>query len=476
MRKPVHSKKNHRKNTGRKPRRRTEDPTIRHTLADAPREELQIDAIAWGGDALATAPDGRIVFVDGGFPGQRVQVAITEEKKRFARADLLQVLEDPVERGPACPTAATCGGCRFQGIAYDQELVWKADALRNMLSRLGGNLTWPEITVVPDHSAEHYRTRVRLRIDDEGRTGYLARASHDFVPAIRCDVLHPALEAVRHYAGQLAAKLPSVHSVRMEFDDERGQVLIEIPCALEEWKAVRPRVLERLDVLPVPEFLHRDKPGAVSVTMRHRGKWEALRGDGKIVHNYAPVLVEQKSGQFAQGNTRLNTALREKVADWITEDWDRKQGIQYVVDFFSGAGNLSFATAARGTRVVAIDHASDAVDEGEAANPASGIARVVRWVSADLAGGPFVPLEEHLVSADAFVLDPPRGGLDAQLIQEIAQQQAYTMVYVSCDPAAFARDAVRLAKYGWRVQKLQAWDMFPRTAHFELLAKLTRGV
>lgn len=479
MRKPRPSKKNPRnqRNTSRRPQRqREQDAGVQYTLEDAPRADLRIDAIAWGGDAIATAPDGRIVFIDQGFPGQQVRVAITEEKKRFLRATVLDVLEDPTENAPACPTHKLCGGCRFQGVAYDQELVWKTDALKNMLTRLGGNLRWPELTVVPDHSAAHYRTRVRLRVDDQGRTGYLARGSHDFVPAIRCDILHPALEEARNYAGALAANLPSVHTVRLELDEVRGHVLIEIPCALEEWKTVRLRVRERLETLAVPSVEIEGKTMQFSVTMRHRGRCEALLGDGTIVRNYAPVLVTQKSGQFAQANGRLNVALREKVADWITEDWSRKDGIQYVVDLFSGAGNLAFATAARGTRVVAIDHASEAIDDGEAANPATGIARVVRWVSADLANGPFVPLEEHLSSAHAFVVDPPRGGLSAELIQEIAQQRAKTMVYVSCDPAAFARDAVRMAKYGWRVQKLEAWDMFPRTAHVELLAKLTRGV
>lgn len=479
MRKP--SRKKNVPRGGKRPQRgrsarAPREVAIQHTLEDAPRVTLTMETLAWGGDALATEENGRIVFVDDALPGQTVEVALLEEKKRFARGTVTRLIADPTPKGPACPTADRCGGCRFQGVDYDQELAWKADALRNMLERLGKKVAWPELIVVPDENAQHYRTRVRLRVDADGRTGYLARASHEMIPAIRCDVLHPALEAGRDYAGYLAAALPSVHTLRVELDEVRGLVVVEIPCALEEWKEVRLRVRERLEARSAPNIEYNDKKYEYSVTLRHRGRWEALLGDGTVVRNYAPVLVEQKSGQFAQGNSRLNEALRSQVADWVTEDWDRKNGIQYVVDLFSGAGNLAFAVARRGTRVVAIDHASDAVDEGEAANPASGIARVARWVSADLNQGPFVPLQDHFDSAHAFVVDPPRGGMNSTLIEEIAQQKAQTMIYVSCDPAAFARDAAQLAARGWRVQKLQAWDMFPRTAHVELLAKLTRGV
>lgn len=460
---------------GQRQRRRAKDAGVTHSLEDAPRVELELKELAWGGDAISTLNDGRIVFVDGGFPGQRVEVALLNERNRFARGVVTNILESALEAGPACPTADRCGGCRFQGVDYEQELAWKTDALQNMLQRIGRDIEWPELTVVPDETSSHYRTRVRLRVDASGATGYLARGSHDFVPAIRCDVLHPALEALREYAGYLTADLQSVHSFRMEWDAVRHGVVVEIPCEPDTWKEVRLRVLERLEARAAPETTWDDKTTQFSVSLRHRGRWEALHGDAMIHRNYEPIIVKQKSGQFAQGNSRLNLQMRQRVADWVVEDWDRSRGTQYVVDLFSGAGNLSFAIAARGTRVVAIDHASDAIDEGEAANPAKGVARVARWVSTDLATAPYVPIEEHLFTADTFVLDPPRGGLEKTLLDELTRQRATSMVYVSCDPAAFARDAKRLAERGWSVEKLQAWDMFPRTGHLELLAKLTRA-
>lgn len=474
--------KNKRKRTGkggrahpRKTRRRAPERAKKIPLKDADRVDVRIESLAWGGDAIGTHPDGRVVFVENALPNQDVRVALIEEKKRFWRGVVTEVLNDPTPQGPACPTADTCGGCRFQGVDYAQEITWKRDALLNMLQRLGRVVDWPDVDVIEAPAAQHYRSRVRLRVDAQGQTGYLARASHDFVPAVRCDVLHPALEAARAYAGYLAADLPSVHSVRLEWDAVRHQVVIEIPTASDAWKEVRSSVLARLEEQACPDIHHENQEVELSVTLRHRGRWEALNGDGKILRDYAPALVEQKSGQFSQANTQLNARLRTQVADWVVEDWNRRDGMQYVVDLFGGAGNLAFAIAAKGTRVVVIDHASDAVDEGEAANAKRREARVARWVSADLQNGPFVPIEEHLESAHALVLDPPRGGLDRKLIQEIAHLKAKTLVYVSCDPAAFARDAQQLQKQGWSVQKLQAWDMFPRTAHVELLAKLTRN-
>lgn len=455
-------------------RRRRPERSERIPLDQAARVDLRIDSLAWGGDAIATHPDGRIVFVDSALPQQMVRVALIEEKKRFWRGVVTEVLDDPTPTGPACPTAQHCGGCRFQGVSYAQELQWKMDALHNMLQRLGKNIEWPEVKLVSAASPQHYRSRVRLRVNAQGQTGYLARGSHDLVPAIRCDVLHPALESARQYAGYLAANLPSVHGVRLEWDAVRHQVVIEVPTASDAWDTVRASLRRRLEDTPPPAISYEAKNVSISVTLRYRGRWEALCGDGQIFRAYTPALVEQKSGQFSQANTELNHKLRTQVAEWTVEDWNRRDGMQYVVDLFSGAGNLAFAIADKGARVVAIDHASDAVDEGEVANTKLDGARVARWVSADLNKGPLVPIEAHLESAHAYVLDPPRGGLEPLLIDTLAHHHAQTLVYVSCDPAAFARDAQRLANKGWAVQKLQAWDMFPRTAHVELLAKFTR--
>lgn len=444
---------------------------------DGPKLSLQLERIAWGGDAIARMEDGRIIFVDGGFPGQRVLAQLTEEGKRFCRARVLEIEESPLPEASACPTAATCGGCRFQGAPYADEQAWKIAALQEMLARLSRETDWSQVdlSVVPAPVVAGYRERVRLQVREGGKTGYLAKNSRDFVEAVRCDVLHPAIERARPWAGALSAELLRVHTIRLEWDDVRGQVVLEVPCDRDSWAPVRTELLQRLEASPPPTLDWEGRAVTLSVVIRHQGRWEALHGDGMVQRWFGGARVTQRSGNFAQANRALNERLRERVADWTRGGWDARIGAQRVADFFAGAGNLSFALAARQARVVAIDHASEAIDAGEAAYLEPQVRSVATWITADLHQGPFDALREHFDRSDALVLDPPRGGITAALLEEVARSSARKIVYVSCDPAALARDISRLYAFGWRTARVEAWDMFPRTAHLEVVAELRRN-
>lgn len=479
MRKPQRQNSPKQGRRGAQGRRRaaggSKRPAPQARIENGPILPLTLERLAWGGDAIARHEDGRIVFVEGGFPGDQVRAQLVEDGKRFCRATLVETTASDISLQRACPTADSCGGCRFQGVPYAQELQWKIDALKDMLQRLSRETQWPEISVVPAPLVEAYRERVRLRVDDAGQTGYLARNSRDFVPALRCDVIHPALEAARPWAGNIAAGLPRVHSLRMEWDRVRAQVVVEIPCDSDSWDDVRRALVQRLAQQEIPALTYDDAPVQLSVTIRHQYRWEALLGDGHIQRWFGGARVDQRSGNFSQANAKLNETLRERVADWVAEGWNRSNGTQRVIDLYAGAGNLSFALAARQARVVAIDHASEAIEAGENALLEPRIRRVANWVTADLSRGPYDALNEHLERVDAIVLDPPRGGVAAEFIEVLGRSDARKIVYVSCDPSALARDISRLHGFGWRVTRVEAWDMFPRTAHVEVLAELSRN-
>lgn len=448
-------------------------PAPREPSAPLPVVELTLDRLAWGGDAIARLEDGRIVFVDAGVPGDRVRAQLTEDGKRFVRAHVEEILHSDAPTAPRCPTADRCGGCRFQGLDYNQELALKRTALEDMLRRLARDVEWPEVDVVPSPISEGYRERVRLRVNDAGETGYHARGSNDFVAAVTCTVLHPALEAARQYAGFLTAGLLRVHSFRLEWDAIRRMVVLEVPCDAQSWTVVRAALRDRLAKLPPPVLNGvADQDVTFSVTIRNQGRWEAIAGDGEVHRRFGDALVEQRSGNFAQANGVLNAAMRERVADLTNEGYKGRS--QRVADFFGGAGNLSYALAATGARVVSVDHASEAVEAGKEAKRGVGVRSVASWISADLSMGPFDALKPLFESCDAIVLDPPRGGLAASFLAEVGDANARKMVYVSCDPPALARDISRLAVNGWRVKSVEAWDMFPRTPHVEVIASLYR--
>ena len=156
--------------------------------------ELRPDRWAAGGDAIARAADGRVVFVAGAIPGETVRAEITASKKDFQRAEVVEVLDASPDRlEPACPmVAAGCGGCSWQHV--DRQLVHKTDIVRDALRRTA---RMPEAVVSATGSVDSfgYRTTLRLAVD-HGRIGLRAASSHRVVPVESCPVAHQQVNDV----------------------------------------------------------------------------------------------------------------------------------------------------------------------------------------------------------------------------------------------------------------------------------------
>jgi 23S rRNA (uracil1939-C5)-methyltransferase len=153
--------------------------------------ELVVDTIVAGGDGLARADDGRVVFVRGGLPGERVDVRITEERRDFARAEIVRVLDASPDRvAPPCPFVdAGCGGCTWQHIAPDAQARFKRDIVVDSLRRIG-RVADPPVADTIALPPSGYRTTVRVAIDAEGRPAFRKHDSHDLVVVDDCLVAH----------------------------------------------------------------------------------------------------------------------------------------------------------------------------------------------------------------------------------------------------------------------------------------------
>ncbi len=149
--------------------------------------------MAAGGDAVARADDGRVVFVAGALPGERVRAAITEEHRSFARAVTVEVrTPSPDRRPPPCPHVADgCGGCGWQHVAPADQRRFRATMVADALARFGG-IADPGVRQGPDLPTERYRTTVKAIVVD-GRAGFRRRRSHDALAVDDCLVAHPLL-------------------------------------------------------------------------------------------------------------------------------------------------------------------------------------------------------------------------------------------------------------------------------------------
>jgi tRNA/tmRNA/rRNA uracil-C5-methylase (TrmA/RlmC/RlmD family) len=205
-----------------------------------------------------------------------------------------------------------------------------------------------------------------------------------------------------------------------------------------------------------------------------------LVGDGRVVRERVcgseRAVVREPTGEFSQANGTMNALLRAQVVDAVRAEVDAAQPLR-VLELFAGSGNLTFPLLGAGCDVVAVEGASRPV--AAAARAWSGIReRVGRSASfsvADLTHPLRGDALTGLGRAQVVVTDPPRGGMSAALVAQLAGCEAQRIVYVACDPPAMARDVTRLAAAGWQVSAWSALDLFARTPHLEFVVRLDRA-
>jgi 23S rRNA (uracil1939-C5)-methyltransferase len=379
--------------------------------------ELRIDALAAGGDGVGRAPDGRVVFVPFAAPGDRLRVRVLEERPRYARGEIEAVLEPgPARTLPRCPVFGECGGCAWQHVDYPAQLAAKASIVRDALARIGALVELPELEVVPSPAPYGYRSRARL-LASRGDVGFRRRRSREPVPIQSCPLLAEPLDrALCALAGSRPAS---------------G----EWELALGAHDTVR--------VAPLPP--------------RGSAEMLELRVGGE--------RLEVSPGVFVQANAFLQERLAGAVLDAAG-----RGGV--ALELFAGAGFFTLGLAKRFARVVAVEGDAQAARD-LARNVAGAGLRHVRVIEARvetwLAAG-----EAQALAPEQVLLDPPRGGVGREAATRLARLPALRIVHVSCDPATLARDLAAFDPHGWRVARLQAFDLFPQTPHVEVLAVLER--
>ncbi|MEZ4462549.1 MAG: TRAM domain-containing protein [bacterium] len=394
------------------------------------RYTVDVLRVANGGDAVGKLPDGKTVFVRGALPGERIEIDLVEQKKSFARGKLRKIVtpsQDRVE--PGCEHSARCGGCDYWHTSYENELSLKVNAAVDTLKRIA-RVELPEPVVHGAKSHTGWRTRATLTSDRRsGNLGFVARASRHVIDIEHCPVLSEELNA----ALTEIRNLPGSRAGRIFFEsDGRGGVVLEGKQATEAW--IRGRV-----------------HGVVGVG----GKETVLATQS---HHIAPDDFEVPAGRFRQGNTQMNHVLVQRVTELL-------RGSKRVLELYCGMGNFTASFADACDAVFATDVDAAAIETLDQLVSRMNLPVETRTCDLDAEFPDF--------QANTMLLDPPRTGA-AFAAANVHQCGADRVVYVSCDVATLARDIGTLAGAGFSLSQLEFVDMFPRTAHIESIAVLTR--
>jgi 23S rRNA (uracil1939-C5)-methyltransferase len=392
-------------------RRRTRGRNVRSA---AELLELTIDELAAGGDGVGRAHDGRVVFVPFTAPGDRVRVRVERAHARFLNAKVDALLEpSPHRSDPVCAVFGSCGGCAWQHVEYAAQLDAKVKIVRDAFERIAGAAVPAQLAITPSPAEYGYRSRARVFVEG-GRVGFRRRRSHTLCESDRCPILAPPLQ-------QELARLAGSKTA--------------------------------------PD-----------------GEWELVAGDDssravelgadsgeRVGWRLGADRYEVSAGVFAQSNAGLFEPLAAAVVGAAGAG-------ALACDFFAGAGFFTLGLARRFERVLALESNRAAARDLDHNLAVAGLSNV-RVSAARL---------EHALRdgsldgerPDAIVLDPPRTGLPPDSSDALAQLAPSRIVYLACDPATQARDVGYLIGSGYRLARLEAFDLFPQTPHVESLAVL----
>jgi 23S rRNA (uracil1939-C5)-methyltransferase len=401
------------------------------------RARLTIESIAAGGDGVGRL-DGLAVFVPRTAPGDVVD-AVVRISGRFGRGEVVQRLESSGSRvTPLCRhyEGDDCGGCQLQHLAYAAQLDQKRRIVHDALQRIGRRVV--EVPpVVPSPSSWRYRSRLTLtlRRGPAGWTiGLHSRQDPGRVfPLSECPITDDRVVAAWREIAAASSFLP-------DGPDLRGTVRLmgsDLACILEggvTWSASR-------------EFVRRCPALAVV-------RWRPANGPPRV------VLDRRTAGAPEEAFDQVNRAVADLARAEIVER-ALAHAPRTAVDGYSGLGATAAALLERGVAVTAIEADADAAAHSARLHP-----------SARVLSGRVEELLERALPADVVILNPPRAGVDARVTDVLGREpRPRAVLYMSCDAATLARDVARLP--AWRVASLRAFDMFPQTAHVEIICELT---
>ncbi|MCK5914554.1 MAG: class I SAM-dependent RNA methyltransferase, partial [Deltaproteobacteria bacterium] len=345
--------------------------------------------------------------------GDELLVRVEKEKKRYIIGSLEEVVKAAPERcQPPCQHYDECGGCDLLQLSYSDQVDLKKEMLIQVLA--GAKILMP-VSIVAAPDEKFYRHRAIFHCDREARVGFLQRRSHQVVSVPNCLVLAPGLKKMLLRLGENPELLSGGLSSCYAISNSRGDVAA-IGCR--------------------GHF--------------HRRNLKAIKSIPKtVVENYGFGDLELAAAGFAQVNPQIISII---IRDLIEHCADTDT----VAELYGGSGTFSLPLAQVVKQVTVYESDASAAERGRR-NAGRNNLENIHFISTR------VEKVEFSEPLDIMVVDPPRIGLSAPVIEKIGQSRARKLIYISCNPATLARDLSRLKSLtnGFTLDSIKAYDMYP---------------
>lgn len=418
--------------------------------------------------------NGKTIFVNNALPQEIAQIRITQDKAHFAEAQVEQIVQpSPYRRAPACPHYGDCGGCAMQHVEFTAQVAMKQRVFEEQLQRIGK--VQPESLLPPVYGTPwHYRSRTRLAVHTSANgkvvLGYQAKRSHKIVGINQCLLLP------EHVSGCLGI----IHDALQDMVNVQPKVGIRsVEISVGEGVTAVNIVSQKRQ----PENVLCALSGCLNRGAGGKPVWQVWQqiGNAKpqaVSPHDAPPLVFRlpefgltmpfQLGDFTQINLPLNEIMVARAVRYLDP-----QPHERIADLFCGLGNFTLPLAKRAAEVIGIEGSAALTQRAVANARANGLPNA-QFAIADL----FAATPETLAALgrfDKMLLDPPRAGAFAVVQALHAPYLPQRIVYISCNPATFARDAAVLVGKGYRFTTAGMMNLFPQTSHVEAIGVFERA-
>ena len=450
--------------------------------------EVEITDVAFGGRGLARL-DGMAVFVDQTVPGDRAIIRIVRKKKNYAEARVIDLIQSSPDRIIApCEYSGFCGGCKWQFLKYEQQLIYKRQHVLDSLEHIGRIKDTLVHDTIPSELIFGYRNKMEFSCSDRrwllphelGQVDvdigfalglHVPGTFHKVIDTREC-LLQPNLG--NHLMDEVRTCIRSsdqpVYGLRSHIGYWRFLVLRH-SVAHDRWMVNIVTAEDRPEsVQPLADRLRDRYPKVVSIinniTSRKAGVAVGdveytLAGSDIISDKIEGFEFEISANSFFQTNTR-GAALLFK----IVEKYAGLSGSETVLDLYSGTGTIPILLSEQSKAVTGIEIVESAVDDAEKNCRKNGISNC-KFIRGDIRKC----LSQIEQRPDVLIIDPPRAGMHKDVVKQVLELGAGRLVYVSCNPATMARD-LELMQETYRLEEVQPVDMFPHTYHVEAVGKL----
>ena len=442
---------------------------------------VTIEDMGHDGEGIGKA-DGYTLFVKDAVIGDVIEAKIMKAKKNYAYARLMRILEPSPHRvEPVCPMARPCGGCQLQMMDYQEQLRFKQKKIEDNLRRIGGFEQIPMEPILGMEQPFRYRNKAQFPVgtDKEGNlvTGFYAGRTHDIINNRNCylgveenrQVLDVVLGWMEKYGVSAYDEKTGTGLVRhilIRYGFKTGEMMV---CLVINGERVpkQEALVERL----------REISGMTSITTSTNQERTNVIMGSKIRTLWGTPYISDYIGEVKYQISPLsfyqvNPVQTEKLYGTALE-YAGLDGNETVWDLYCGIGTISLFLAQKAKKVYGVEIVPAAIEDARRNAELNGITNAEFFVGKAEEVLPEMYAKGE-ARADVIVVDPPRKGCDAALLETVVKMQPERIVYVSCDSATLARDLKWLCAEGYELKRVRGVDMFPMTGHVETVVLLSK--